>query len=287
MKKKILILGSKGQLGSYIKKKLFDSKFSTLGLNCINGNLLNEKLIENIFLKYNPHIVINTAAITNVDDCEIKKKETYKVNAKSLKFLSKCCLKNDSLLIHFSTDYIFSSKKIYSFSEKNSAKPINYYGKSKLIGEKNITNSGCNYLILRISWLFSKNKKNFLNFFLKNINNNKKIKITRNYGSPTSVRLITKILKLFLKKKDIKFKEIFHLSCNGITTWEDIFLHILKKKKIKRTELMYDLVDEISGRSAKRPYCSHLSCKKIEKFLKIDLPNWRQELNYYLNKYGH
>lgn len=74
MKKKILILGSKGQLGSYIKKKLFDLKFSTLSLNSINGNLLDEKLIENIFLKYNPHIVINTAALTNVDDCEIKKK---------------------------------------------------------------------------------------------------------------------------------------------------------------------------------------------------------------------
>lgn len=282
MKKKIIILGSNGQLGSYIKKKLYNAKFSILGLNSINGNLLNKKLVKNIFLKYNPHIVINAAAKTNVDDCEKKKQEAYKVNANSLKFLSKCCLKNNSLLVHFSTDYIFSSRKIFSFSEKNSPKPINYYGKSKLIAEKNIINSGCNYLILRISWLFSENKKNFFNFFLNNIRNNKKIKITKNYGSPTSVRLITNILNFFLKKNNIKYKKIFHLSCNGITTWEDIFLYMLKKKKIKKPELRYDLVDEIEDHHAKRPYCSNLSCKKIEKFLKINLPSWKKELNYYL-----
>ena len=134
--KKIIIFGSSGQLGSSIKKYLSNSNFSVVGFNSSDGNLLNQKKIKNIFFKYQPSIIINTAAMTDVDKCEIRKKECYDINANSLKFLSKCCLINDTLLIHFSTDYIFNSKKIFSFSEKNFPKPINYYGKCKLIEKK-------------------------------------------------------------------------------------------------------------------------------------------------------
>jgi dTDP-4-dehydrorhamnose reductase len=284
MKKKIIIFGSNGQLGSCIKKNLKISNNDNLFFNSKNGNIIDFKKIENIFKKNKPDVVINCAAVTNVDYCQNKKIICYSVNVSAVKNLAKLCYKYNSLLIHFSSDYIFNTNKIRSFREVDLKKPINFYGKSKLESESKIIKSGCNYLIFRISWLFSNGKKNFL-FFFKNAikNNNKEINISRNHGSPTSTRLVVKILNIFLKKKKLpKYKKIFHLSCNGITSWKDIFIYINRKANIN--SLNFKSVDKIQSWIAERPFCSKLSCHKIEKFLNVKLPHWKNEINFYLKQ---
>lgn len=284
MKKKIIIFGSNGQLGSTIKKKIKKKNFDIIAFNSLKGDISNFKKIKKIFSKYSPDIVINCAAMTNVDTCETDKKLAYLINTLAVKNLSEQCLINKSLLVHFSTDYIFNSNTKVSFKENDIKKPINYYGESKLKGEEEIIKSGCNYLIFRISWLFSRNKKNFLNFFIEAIKNNKKIFIVQNYGSPTSTRLVVNLINLFFLKKELYgYKKIFNLSCDGYATWKDIFFHISKKIKKEKEITKFELVDKITSWKAKRPKCSKLSCKKIEKFLSIKTPNWKKELNYYLN----
>ena len=284
MKKKIIIFGSAGQLGSCIKKKIKKKNFSIISLNSLNGDISNFEKIKNIFLKHRPNIVVNCAAMTDVDLCEKKKKLSYLINTLAVKNLSEQCLKYKSLLIHFSTDYVFnSSKKIY-FKENTAKKPINYYGKCKLESEKEVLKSGCNYLIFRISWLYSDSKKNFLNFFTNSIKKNKKISIVRGYGSPTSTRMVAKFMNLFLQKNNLaSFKKIFNLTCDGLASWESVFYYVLKKTKKDKKKIQFKLVDKIRGWKAKRPFCSKLSCKKIEKFLTIKTPHWKKELNYYLN----
>ena len=157
----------------------------------------------------------------------------------SVKHLAHQCKIYGSLLIHFSTDYVFNSRKIISFKENDFAKPINYYGTCKLLSEKEVDKSGCDYLILRISWLYSKSKKNFLNFFLQSFSQKKIISLVKSYSSPTSVELVAKIINLFLKKNIIVCKNIFHLSCDGTTSWRNIYLHIAKaiKKKYKKYKI--------------------------------------------------
>jgi dTDP-4-dehydrorhamnose reductase len=282
MKKKIIILGSSGQLGSYLKLHIIKKNYKIISLNSSNGDISNFKLIKTIFSNYRPKIIINCAAITNVDLCEKKKKLSYLTNTLSVKHLAQQCKIYGSLLIHFSTDYIFNSRKIISFKENDFAKPINYYGRSKLLSEKEVSKSGCDYLILRISWLYSKSKNNFLNFFLKSLGKKKKFFIVKSYSSPTSVRLVAKILNLFLNKNIITYKNIFHLSCDGTTSWQNIYLHIARVITKGKINIKFEKVKKISTWNAKRPFCSKLSCKKIEKFLSIKLPNWKKELNYYL-----
>jgi dTDP-4-dehydrorhamnose reductase len=283
MKKKIIIFGSNGQLGSCVKKKLKNKKNKNIFLNSKNGDISNFKKIRNIFRAHSPDIVINCAAITNVDYCEKKKRICRLINVSAVKNLSELCYDFNSLLIHFSTDYIFSSNKKCFFKEDDRKKPVNFYGKSKLESEKEVIKSGCNYLIFRISWLFSKEKKNFLSFFKNSIKtySNEKITISKNYGSPTSTRLVVKMLNMVINKEKINtYKKIFHLSCNGLASWGSIFFYI--NKKITKNPSNVKLVDKISSWVARRPFCSKLSCKKIENFFGIKLPHWKTELNHFL-----
>jgi dTDP-4-dehydrorhamnose reductase len=282
MKRKIIIFGSNGQLGSSLKKKIYKEN-NNIFFDSKNGDISDFKKIKNIFRNHKPNIVINCAAITNVDYCQKKKKNCNFINVVAVKNLSELCYNYNALLIHFSSDYIFNSNKKCLFREDSEKKPINFYGKSKLESEKKIIKSGCNYLIFRISWLFSKKKENFLYFFKNAIkkNNHNKIYVSRNYGSPTSTRLVVKILNIFLKKKELlAYKKIFHLSCNGLASWRAIFLHI--RKRINKNSIGFKSVNKILSWNAKRPFCSKLSCNKIEKFLNMKLPHWKKELNHYL-----
>ena len=160
---KTLIFGSRGQLGSEISNKIKGIKISRNRFKNFNFN--KEKEIIKILKKFSPKVIINCAAFTDVDKAERKRKECLQINSKAVKFISKYCNKNKVLLIHFSTDYVFNGKKKGFYSETAKTNPINFYGKSKLLGDKFIINSKCKYIIFRISWVYNIKKKN--NFISK------------------------------------------------------------------------------------------------------------------------
>ena len=117
--------------------------------------------------------------------------------------IAKFCKKNDIFLIHFSSDYIFniSKKSQKPIVENYKKSPINYYGKTKLDGEKKIINSGCKYIIIRLSWTYSRYGQNFLKFFIKNMNKKKKINIVNDqFGSPTNLDYVVIILIKLIRK---------------------------------------------------------------------------------------
>jgi dTDP-4-dehydrorhamnose reductase len=287
MKKKIILFGSSGQLGSCLRKKINKNYFKIKCYNSSNSDIGNFRKIKKIFLENKPDIIINTAAITNVDLCETNKKLCYKINTFAVKNLSELCFDYKALLIQFSSDYIYNSNKKIFFNENSLKKPINYYGKCKQLAESEIIKSKCRYLILRISWLYSKNKNNFLDFFINTIKNKKKIDIAQNcYSAPTSTRIVAKILNIFLlKDKTQNYNHIFNISCNGIASWKEVFLYIYKFiNKKNKNKLQINFVSKLDSWTAKRPFCSKLSCKKVENFLNIKIPYWKKELNHYLYK---
>ena len=139
-KVKILLTGSEGNLGFSIKDKLKNFKNIILAnKKKLNFNNLNS--INNFLNKNKPDIIINTAAYTNVDGAEKNKNICYKVNALAPKKIADWSYKNNSYLIHFSTDYVFDGKKKTPWNEKDKPKPLNFYGKSKYDGEIFIINS--------------------------------------------------------------------------------------------------------------------------------------------------
>ncbi len=286
-KTKILLTGKNGQLArtiisdlqkeyiikSYCKKKL---------------DITVKKNLEKIILKNKPTILINTAAYNNVENSERNKRLANQTNFIAVKYLKKICDQNNIFLIHFSTDYVFDGKKKAAYNEECLINPINEYGKSKAKGEKFLLNSvNKNFLIVRLSWVYSKLGVNFYTKITKLLKKQKNIHVVNDqYGIPTSTKFIVYYLNIILKKIILKekFSNIYHLTPNGKTTWYN-FSILIQNSLNKNRKKMIDKNVILPCNSnfydkATRPRNSVLSSEKIKKKLKKNFNNWK----YYFNK---
>jgi dTDP-4-dehydrorhamnose reductase len=285
--KRILVLGKNGQLGqeiiSFFKKK----NIKIISLNSSQCNLENKNFINKL-KKIKVNIIINCAAYTKVDLAEIKKKKCNRINNIAVGKIAQFCNKNKITFFHFSTDYVFGnmSKPITENSKKN---PINFYGKTKLLGERKIINSKCNYIIIRTSGVYSNQSENFPNKIIELIKKKNELNVIDNqYMSPTSVKTISKVVYLLLKKKCIK--QIYHVSDREKTTWYKV-ANFIKKKIPKKRNIKCKLKKINSSKFktlAERPLFSYLDCTKIEKELSLKLPNWKiqmeKQIKYIIKK---
>ena len=274
----ILIIGSKGQLGSEISRRLILNKKIRLYLShkkkikllSIENSL---ERISNLNLK----IIINCSAYTNVDAAENNKYLAKKLNYEKVLKLANFCKKNKIILIHFSTDYVFGgNKRIYK--EKDKPNPINFYGKTKYLGEQNIINSGCKYFVFRISWLLSKNKESFVYKIQKKMRSKREIYVINdNYGNPTSVSFISKFINKNLKNFFIKKRGIYNLVNRGNASWYDIASKLKYFSKNKKTTIKKIASSKFKS-IAKRPKYSCLSMVKTKKNFIVNQRYWQYEL---------
>lgn len=291
----ICIIGSNGQLGKHIfetfkKKSNFFFFSSTLKKKpFLNGNFTKPKDLINKLKKIKPHVIINCSAYTQVDKAEKEKKNAKIINSDGLKILSKYCYRDKIFLIHFSTDYVYSGVGKLPWKESIECKPINYYGFSKLEGEKHIVNSKCKYIIIRLSWLYGKYGNN--NFVLKILRNAKLYKelniVSDQFGSPTNTDLVIKVLKKFLIniKKKQQYSGIFNLCSNGITSRFELSHFILKnylKKKIYENLIINKIKTKDLKLTARRPLNSRMNINKISNCLNFKIKNWKFYLKIYL-----
>jgi dTDP-4-dehydrorhamnose reductase len=277
----ILVLGSDSQIGKSLKKIDLKNKYSFFNKKKININ--NYQSIKNKIYKLKPNVVINCAAYTNVEKAESFRKDANKLNHLAVKNLAKICFKIKCLLIHFSTDYVFEGKDNCPYNENSKTTPINYYGKTKLLGEKAIKNSNCNYIIIRTSWLFSEYGNNFLK---KVIDTKKKIMeiVNDQTGAPTYAGELALAVDYILSKKNIlNTKEIFHFSGSKVCSWYNfakivVKLYGKKNKKFKK-KIIPILSNQLTSK-VNRPKYSVLNNKKFINFFKFN----RRKLEYNIRK---
>lgn len=280
---KIVLLGSSSQLGKELKKK-FKKNIIFLGTSK-NINFIKIKKDIKKINKLNFDLLINTAAYTDVNKAETEKLISKKINSYSLKYISQVCNKKKAKLIHFSTDYVYSGKKKSPYNETDKSKPINYYGKTKFLGEEYIKKYCRDFLIFRISYLISKyNKNNLILKIINNLKKNKKIDIVIDqFYVPTSVKFIAdNLYKIIHNPKFMKTKGIFNLSPKA----KNLNLLIYLKNLFKIYKFNYDFYpNKISlkkftikyGQSNKPKY-SIMNCDKIQKIFNLRLINWENDL---------
>lgn len=275
----ILIIGSSGQLGTTLfqKKNNFVDKTFFFSKNQLDiGNYV---LLEEIIKNYKINLIINCSGYTNVDKAESDRIKCNLVNNIYLKNLCYLSKKYEIFLFHFSTDYIFDGKKNKILKENDIANPQNFYGKSKLEGEKLLLNFNLNAIILRVSWLYSFNKSNFYTWVIKNLNQ-KILRVTNDQiSSPTNINELTNNLIHIINNriyKKIDQTTIFHYSDKGYCSKLDFTKLILKFSKKTQTILMPILTEELNL-PAKRPLFTPFNVSKFENFLGIKLNSW--ELN--------
>ena len=226
--KKVLVTGSDGQLGRCIQKIADD--YPDLDFTFHSSTTLDitdVKRITSIFDAENYHHCINCAAYTNVEQAEKTPEIAFSVNAEGVYNLAKACLRNNVILIHISTDYVFDGKKESPYVSGDKTNPINEYGRSKLKGELYIQDIVKRYFIIRTSWLYSEFGKNFYTNILEKVKAGKNLKITdEQFGCPTNANNLAAYILILIQTNDSYFG-LYHFTDTKAMTWYDFANQIL------------------------------------------------------------
>tara|TARA_B100000575_G_scaffold288761_1_gene289336 strand:+ start:3297 stop:4178 length:882 start_codon:yes stop_codon:yes gene_type:complete len=283
---KILVSGAGGQLGQSLNNEIFDRRFEVVFYKKDKLDISKKIKIKNIIFKENPNVIINCAAYTNVEMAEKQKTLAKKINTDGVKYLAQICSLKNIFLIHISTDFVFDGKKNISYNVNDKTNPINYYGLSKLLGEKEIIKYCKKYIIIRTSWLFSEYGNNFFKMLLHKKNRNKRFKIVNDQiGNPTYAKDLSKTLIIILKSinESKKLKSgIYHYSGFKQCSWYDFACQIneyaIRKNFLKKRLNIEPISSTKYGKNlAKRPYFSSLNSAKIIK--EFNLPYSKLENN--------
>lgn len=281
--KKILVTGANGQLGRCIKDA--SSRFPDLQFIYVSKEELNIEDVDSLnkfFRKHNFSHCINTAAYTNVEKAESEKEKAFAINAEAVKNLASICKKNETVLLHVSTDYVFDGKKQSPYLESDTTNPINVYGSSKLKGEEYIQEICDSYFVFRTSWLYSQYGHNFLKTILKYAQEGKPLTITtEQVGTPTNANDLA-IALLSTITQDNDTYGVYHYSNSGQTTWYG-FAEAILRQTGKLEDVKLAKTNHYSTFAA-RPAYSVLDNAKANSTLNIQQINWLEGLKSVLEK---
>lgn len=285
---KILLFGSRGQLGVAITQTLNDLHQLHLSHRG-DCDLTVPSQIETLIDFVKPDLIINAAAYTNVDAAESNHAETFAINAKAPEIMARKASALSIPLIHFSTDYVFDGLKVDPYIETDPTNPQSCYAKTKCIGEEAVSLNIKEHLIIRTSWLYGNNTQNFVHKIVQQLLQNKPFNIVNDqWGSPTSASFIARsILKMIPNLKDDLFGT-YHLANLGNTSRYEfgsfIEEELIKLGKIETLQI--SRIHSISSKEyqtlAKKPSHAILDSTKIKNAFVIEFTSWQDELRHFL-----
>lgn len=293
-KMKIIVSGSESQIAKCLQKDYTNNKnYQLYFFDKKSFDISNYDLIKNKFDNINPDILLNCAAYTNVIQAENNNDICNNINNINLLYLSQLCNQYKTTIIHFSTDYVFDGEKKIKYKERDNTNPLSFYGKSKLEGERKIINTSNNYLILRVSWLFSEYKKNFFNFVMDKLFNNEDIYAVNDlFSIPTSSQEISKFIYFLLKNKNNinlkKLKNLYHFVNNGpIVSWYELALNIknnLNTTVNSKSKIIPISANEFFKQNIRPKYSAMNNAELIKKF-NFQIENWQLSINSLIANY--
>jgi dTDP-4-dehydrorhamnose reductase len=276
---KVLITGSNGQLGYDLAKILRYKNIDFLATDRSTMDITNIEQVSKVIKDYFPDIVIHCAAYTYVDKAEDEKELCYSINVLGTKYISQACKEIDAKLIYISTDYVFDGKGIEPFIETDLPNPINYYGHTKYQGEMIVQSLLSKYFIVRVSWLFGSNGKNFVKTIQNLLKDREHISVVSDqFGSPTYTLDLAKILLEIIKSEEYG---LYHITNEGFCSWYEFALEILNLSG--RDVRIYPINSSEFPTKAKRPFNSRLSKDKVMEVFSYKLQNWKSALREYEN----
>jgi len=287
---KIVITGGKGQLASEIINMIksgeseigkIDSIYKNSDLICVDVDELDitdKKAVESFLLKEKPDLLINCAAMTNVDACETNLELAIKVNAIGPKNLSEACSKIGAKIVHISTDYVFSGDGQTPYCEWDVCNPQSIYGKSKLLGEDFVRENNFKYFIVRTSWLYGESGNNFVKTMIKLGREKPSIKVVDDQrGNPTNANdLAYHILKIATTDQ----YGIYHCTGEGECSWYEFAKEIMNLASLDCK--VEPCTTEEFPRPAKRPSYSSLNNLMLKSTVGNEMRHWEDALKKFM-----
>ena len=268
---KYLITGGTGQLGHDIVKELISrGELNYLAPTTKEMNITNKDEVEKVILGFKPDIIFHCAAYTAVDKAEEDRENCYNVNVNGTKNIVEVAKRINAKVVYISTDYVFDGTKKTEYETEDITNPINYYGYTKLLGEKEVQQLN-DYLIVRISWVFGENGKNFVKTMLNLAETKTELSIVSDQiGSPTYTKDLSKLLLDMIENNK---KGLFFATNEDFCSWYEFAEYIFKINNIN-IKLNKVLTKDYKT-LAKRPLNSKLSKNKLDEEGLTRLPSWQ------------
>ena len=276
---KVLVTGAKGQLGYDLMAQLKQRGHEAIGVDIQEMDITNQESVEQVMRQVKPDAVIHCAAYTAVDKAEDDVSLCTKINVDGTGYIAKMCQELDCKLLYLSTDYVFPGDGENFWEPDDAREPLNVYGKTKCEGELLVEEYVQKYFIVRISWVFGINGKNFVRTMLNLAQNHSELTVVNDQiGSPTYTYDLSRLLIDMIETD--KYGR-YHASNEGICSWYDFACEIFKQAKLDVRVL--PVSSEEYPSKAKRPLNSRLSKEKLTVNGFKKLPTWQDALSRYLS----
>lgn len=279
-KMNILVTGANGQLGNEMRVVARNSADNYIFTDVVELDITDAAAVEKMVTDNDVKVIVNCAAYTNVDKAEDDREFAELLNARAVENLAQAIRRNDGLLVHVSTDYVFGGTKNNTpCREDEPANPTGVYGVTKLHGEQAIIASGCHHIIIRTAWLYSEFGKNFLKTMLDLTATKPQLKVVFDQvGSPTyAYDLALAIFDIVENRKYVDNDGIYHYSNEGVCSWFDFTKMIAEYAGHTGCDIQPCHSDEFPSKVI-RPSYSVLDKTKIKKTFGVSVPYWTDSL---------
>lgn len=284
---RIIVLGSKGQLGSEVVKQLRTSKYEVMGLTRQELDATDPNVRLRLEDLPRHDVIVNCMAYVKVDDAEDRPVELDKTNVSFPAALAEFCARHDKTLIHISTDFVFDGAAGKAYTEGAATSPINEYGRSKRDGETLVRDHLQEHYIVRVAGLYGPNGSgskggNFVESILKRARENGGVKVVNDITTSTTsaVDAAEAISALISEAPSYG---TYHCVNSGSCTWFDFAKEILR---LCQSDAAIQAIESADLKlRAKRPRFSALADTKLRSL--YEMPNWQTALRSYLESKGH
>ncbi|SDC22421.1 dTDP-4-dehydrorhamnose reductase [Cupriavidus sp. YR651] len=294
----ILITGRNGQVGFELRRSLAPLG-EVVALDRTSCDMSRPEQIRDVVRRLRPGIIVNAAAYTAVDAAEADSTVAFSVNAEAPAILAQEARAIGSLLVHYSTEYVFDGLQSRPYSESDACNPCSVYGKSKRAGEEAIVAVDASHLIFRTSWVFGAHGDNFLKTILRQARQRDSLRVVSDqFGAPTPASLVADVTahavrEYILEKRrggTAERRGIYHLAAAGKTTWNAYAREVTRIAAALGVDVRAqgDAIEEVASSdyamAAPRPASAQLDCSRIEQGLGIRMPPWQDGVRLVLEQ---
>ena len=284
---RVLVFGRTGQLGWELRHKLAClGPIATVGSPEVD--FAKPETIRDAVRAASPAAIVNAAAYTAVDKAESEPELAMAINGTAPGVLAEEAKRLGSLLVHYSTDYVYDGTKQGPWVETDAPNPLNVYGKTKLAGDEAIAAVGCDHLIFRTSWVYGARGNNFLLTMLRLSKERAELRVVDDQtGAPTSSECIAQATADVLAQVlgpaggGLQGRSgIYNMACSGATTWFG-FAKALIERSVSLgagTPKLIPIPTSEFPRPATRPANSRLSGLRLEEAFGVRMPDWEEAL---------
>jgi len=279
----ILVFGQSGQVATELRRL---GPVTTLDRNA--ADLSDPVACASVITEMRPSVIINAAAYTAVDGAETDEQLATVVNGDAPGEMASAAASLDVPFLHISTDYVFDGKLGPAWEPSDKPNPIGAYGRSKLAGEQAIMNSGCQFMIMRTSWVFSAHGSNFVKTMLRLGKTRDRLTVVNDqFGGPTPAGSIADALLRAAAQMKLKKDSggLYHFSGAPQTDWATFARAIFQA-----ANLSVDVAGIPASEyptPASRPANSVMDCSHIARDFAIQQPDWQAGLAEVLLEIGN